>query len=160
MAALISEHQGYIYDVCLFYTKDEDKANLVKSAVLEQIWNKREKFQETSGPNSFKNWVKSVCHNSFINFTRNRHEKRKMEDVYKTGIASNLDVAAQLESRDKLIKVLNFLRSHWDEKSMNIFNLLILYGYNYDDISKETGIPTGTIKSKIFRMRASVRHLK
>lgn len=161
MAALISEHQAYIYSICLALTKEESKAELIKSAVMEKAWKNRSKFKELYGSNSFKYWIRRLCHNCFINHLRDRREKARLEDIDShVDIQSDLDLEKQLEAKEKLLMIFNYLRSNWDEKSMNVFNLRILKGYKYEDIAQETGIPLNTVRVKLFRMKASIEQFR
>jgi RNA polymerase sigma-70 factor (ECF subfamily) len=107
-------------------------------------------------------WLYGIARNLALNLVRRRSQDADtvdVEDVAHLLEAPDSDPAALVERRDLADKALAMLRS-MDPELRRTFNAVYESGNTYVLAAKELGIPTGTVRSRLARIRQEVRQLK
>lgn len=126
--------------------------------LLQETMGKAFKHIETFqlGTN-FRAWLVTIMRNLFIN----QYRKKKVRNMHLEPIDDHLysleksGVANSGESH-MMINEINAIIERLDKSYSEPFKKY-LYGYRYDEIADQMGIPVGTVKSRIFIARQKLQ---
>ena len=145
-----------LFSTALRMTGHRDRAqDLVQDSMLKAYKNFH-RFQEGT---NFRGWIYTILTNTFINDYRRRRNEPAVIDFTENPPASpdTLSVQDVEVLREKLgdeaAKALDRLPSEF----RLIFLLSTFEGFSYEEISQITGVPTGTVMSRLFRARRMMR---
>lgn len=149
--------QGNLLNFAYTLTSNRDDAyDLVQDTTLKVLDNE-EKYVDNV---NFKGWVFTIMRNLFINNYRKASRKATVSDTTEDLYLLNLPQDSGYETPDGALAV-NEIHAVIDSLSddYSIPFSLHLKGYKYDEISKETGLPLGTVKSRIYFARQRLQSL-
>jgi RNA polymerase sigma-70 factor (ECF subfamily) len=162
-AALVDEHQRFIFNLALRLLKDENEALDLTQETFVRAWTALPNFR---GQSQFRTWLyritTNLCYNRLPNLRRSLNDLG--DDVMEEIPESNFDNPAHKfesgETRKHLYKAI-------DELDAN-YKLLITLRYqnelSYEEIASTLNLPLGTVKTGIFRakeqLRKSLAHLE
>lgn len=132
------------------YCTSVDIEALVQDAFV-QAFKSRDQFRGECKPIT---WVCAIAHNLLKNsWAKNTHHNGGIpfDDCTEAFEEATPDVAEVVEQHDLINKV-DELLSAINEDWADVFRMY-LDGMPYDDIAKHMGIPVGTVRSRIFRVR-------
>lgn len=136
-------------------TKDQDRAReLVQETVVRAL---RYKDHFVVGTN-FKAWITTMMRNIFLNQRRN-WKRRKTESVGHDSLYYKLDgIHTTVNHGIHQVDVQDILKAidQLEEKVRRPF-WMHYQGYAYEEIAQELEIPLGTVKSRIFNARKSLK---
>lgn len=164
---LVRNYQKKMFNMAFRITGSmEDASEVVQDAFVAAYRNLK-RFEERS---QFSTWIYAITVNTARNRltqvrTRSRHEIDSLddpssadEDMKKFELASGdpsaLDLLGRKEQKQKVQECLNRL----DQDFREVIVLRDIQGFSYDEISAMLGIAAGTVKSRIFRARESVKN--
>lgn len=142
------------YSFALKLTRNVDDAqDLVQEASYKAF-----KYRESySLGTNFKSWVNTILKNTFIN----KYHKKKKRNVVnqpieeftfalenKHSVGNN---AIEKISMDQINDIIDGLSDKYGESFKMFYE-----GFSYDEISKQTEVPIGTVKSRIFTARKKI----
>ncbi len=146
--------------------KSEDAEDLLQDTVFKAYkhWNSFEK-----GTN-FRAWMNRIMLNTHINNVNRRRNKAVCD--FSTGECDNITYHST-EMSDTLYSYspeVVFFSTHIDERLEEAlysltdtyrlpFSLYHFEGYSYDQIAKILDVPVGTVKSRIFRARRTLKDI-
>lgn len=155
-AALVEEHQRYVYNLALRVVKDENEALDLTQETFVRAWTALPNFK---GQSQFRTWlyriVTNLCYNRLPNLRRSLKDLGDdvMEDIPEPHFNSP---ASEFES--------NETKRHLSEAIQNLdanYQLLITLRYqnelSYDEIASTLNLPLGTVKTGIFRAKEQLR---
>jgi RNA polymerase sigma-70 factor (ECF subfamily) len=157
-AVLVTEHQGYVYNLALRVLKNEQEALDLAQETFVRAWTALPNFR---GQSQFRTWlyriVTNLCYNHLPRLRRSLNELGDdvIAEIPETGI--NFSNPAQgVESRE--------LRSHLHQAIDDLdenYRLLISLRYqnelSYEEIATMLNLPLGTVKTGLFRAREQLR---
>lgn len=157
-AALVDEHQRYIYNLALRVLKDEDEALDLTQETFVRAWTALPNFR---GQSQFRTWlyriVTNLCYNRLPNLRRSLTDLG--DDVISEIPEPDLtfdNPARGFESRE--------LRSYLHNAIENLdenYRLLISLRYQnelpYEEIASMLNLPLGTVKTGLFRAKEQLR---
>lgn len=149
--------QGNLLNFAYTLTSNRDDAyDLVQDTTLKVLDNE-EKYVDNV---NFKGWVFTIMRNLFINNYRKASRKATVSDTTEDLYLLNLPQDSGYETPDGALAV-NEIHAVIDSLSddYSIPFSLHLKGYKYDEIAKETGLPLGTVKSRIYFARQRLQSL-
>jgi RNA polymerase sigma-70 factor (ECF subfamily) len=157
-AALVSEHQRYIYNLALRVLKNEEDALDLAQETFVRAWTALPNFRRQS---QFRTWlyriVTNLCYNRLPNLRRSLNELGDdvIAEIPETDAAFD-NPAHGLESRE--------LRSHLHQAIDRLdenYRLLISLRYqnelSYEEIATMLNLPLGTVKTGLFRAKEQLR---
>ena len=152
---LFHRYKNFVENVLYSYLKDWDEARDLANVVFMKVYTKLSKFKAY---NSFGGWLRIISKNTAIDYLR-RLSPGIVMDVEDEGLTSNESLTSE---GNEIVNHTTFdqLLSEFDNLSpTNRKVWKMYYGDNMRvcDISKALSIPTGTIKSMLFRTRNKIK---
>jgi RNA polymerase sigma-70 factor (ECF subfamily) len=157
-AALVSEHQRYVYNLALRVLKDEEEALDLAQETFVRAWTALPNFR---GQSQFRTWlyriVTNLCYNRLPGLRRSLNDLGEdvIAELSETDPAFD-DPARGLESGE----LRSYLHKAMDELDEN-YRLLISLRYqnemSYDEIAGTLNLPLGTVKTGLFRAKEQLR---
>ena len=148
---LIRRHQSQIRNFLRKLTGDTATADDLAQDCFLHAWNKLQTF---TGRGSFIGWLLKVAYTTFLQSKRRskRYAEILAEAAYvaETESRSYNSQADEVSDLDKLLAVLT-------EEERAIVVMSYACGLSHREISEATGLPTGTVKSVIFRSKEKIR---
>ncbi len=132
----------------------EDANDLLQDTTLKALDNE-DKFAPES---NFKGWVFTIMRNIFINNYRQSVRQATLVDITDNFYHLNLSQDSGLETPEgsySVNEITDAINSFSDEYRIP-FSMHVS-GYKYEEIAEYTGLPVGTIKSRIFTARKRLR---
>ena len=157
-AALVAQHQRYVYNLALRVLKNEQEALDLAQETFVRAWTALPNFR---GQSQFRTWlyriVTNLCCNRLPNLRRSLNELGDdvIAEIPETEI--NFGNPAQgVESRE--------LRSHLhqaidllDENYRLLISLRYQNELSYEEIATTLNLPLGTVKTGLFRAKEQLR---
>jgi len=157
-AALVTEHQRYIYDLALRVLKNEEDALDLAQETFVRAWTALPNFR---GQSQFRTWlyriVTNLCYNRLPNLRRSLNDLGDdvISELPETDPAFD-NPARGLESRE----LRSYLHKAIDDLDEN-YRLLISLRYqnelSYEEIASMLNLPLGTVKTGLFRAKEQLR---
>lgn len=155
-AALVEEHQRYVYNLALRVVKDENEALDLTQETLVRAWTALPNFR---GQSQFRTWlyriVTNLCYNRLPNLRRSLNDLGDdvMEDIPETNFGTPSQEFESKETRRHLQQVIENL----DENYRLLITLRYQNELSYDEIASTLNLPLGTVKTGIFRAKEQLR---
>lgn len=155
---LVVRHQDRIYTAVLRFCGDaEDARDIVQKAFLN-AWRRMASFK---GDSAFSTWMYRIAFNESVSFRRaggsRRHrtlEGRDGESAVEP--ADDRRPGDRLDSEENRAKVQEAL-NQLDPEERKILILKELEDRSYEEIAEILEVPKGTVRSRLFRARESLR---
>ena len=149
-------YQNYadaLFGIIVRIVKSKEIAEEVLQDTFVKIWGNASKFDESKG--RLFTWFANIARNSAIDMVRSaKYRNLQKTDSLDNPVYTNVDPNTNMEIKDAgLEKVINSM----DEKYRLIIDKLYFEGYSHSELSKELGIPLGTVKS---RLRLAIKELR
>jgi RNA polymerase sigma-70 factor (ECF subfamily) len=155
-AALVEEHQRYIYNLALRVIKDENEALDLTQETFVRAWTALPNFK---GQSQFRTWlyriVTNLCYNRLPNLRRSLNDLGDdvMEEIPETKFNAPAQEFESKETRRHLHEAIDALDAN--------YKLLITLRYqnelSYEEIASTLNLPLGTVKTGIFRAKEKLR---
>jgi RNA polymerase sigma-70 factor, ECF subfamily len=152
---LVVRHQDRIYTAVLRFCGDaEDARDIVQRAFIN-AWRRLDSFK---GDSAFSTWMYRIAFNESVSFRREGGRKRgvsldgakAVEPADDRGPGDRME---SVEAQGKVQEALNRL----DPEERKILILKELEDRSYDEIAEILEVPKGTVRSRLFRARESLR---
>jgi RNA polymerase sigma-70 factor (ECF subfamily) len=157
-AALVTEHQRYVYNLALRVLKDENEALDLAQETLVRAWTALPNFR---GQSQFRTWlyriVTNLCYNRLPNLRRSLNDLGDdiISEIPETSTAFD-NPAHGFESHE----LRSYLHKAIDALDEN-YRLLIALRYqnelSYEEIASTLNLPLGTVKTGLFRAKEKLR---
>jgi len=155
-AALVGEHQRYVFNLALRVVKDENEALDLTQETFVRAWTALPNFK---GQSQFRTWlyriVTNLCYNRLPNLRRSLADLGDdvMEDIPEPNFDNPAREFESNETRRHLHEAIQLLDSN--------YQLLITLRYqnelSYEEIAATLNLPLGTVKTGIFRAKEQLR---
>jgi RNA polymerase sigma-70 factor (ECF subfamily) len=146
---LIRRHQSQIRNFLRKLSGDFATADDLAQDCFLHAWDKLHTF---AGRGSFIGWLLKIAYTTFLQ--SKRRSKRYAEILATHGVGKSstnyTQAADEVSDLDKFLAVLN-------EEERAIVVMSYACGLSHREISEATGLPTGTVKSVIFRGKEKIR---
>ena len=155
-AALVDEHQRYVYNLALRVVKDENEALDLTQETFVRAWTALPNFK---GKSQFRTWlyriVTNLCYNRLPNLRRSLNDLGDdvMENIPETNFNNPVQEFESNETRRYLHEAIEGL----DEKYRLLITLRYQDELSYDEIASTLNLPLGTVKTGIFRAKEQLR---
>ena len=158
-AALVDEHQRYVYNLALRVVKDENEALDLTQETFVRSWTALPNFK---GQSQFRTWlyriVTNLCYNRLPNLRRSLSDLGDdvMENIAETDSTFD-NPAREFESNETRSYLLNAVEQ-LDENYRLLITLRCQSELSYEEIASTLNLPLGTVKTGIFRAKAQLRN--
>lgn len=157
---LIIKYLSFIKTTCKKYAREENKAELLKSEVLEKIWRYRNKF--IGKDEEFKFWTFRIIYNTHINNYKRSQilkfdeaEEREDNDYFTHYFFTTNHY--NYENIDYINNIYSLLENNLNPDFISTFKLSIESGLNSDELSRILKTPRGTIRRRVFEIRKFIK---
>jgi len=157
-AALVDEHQRYVYNLALRVVKDENEALDLTQETFVRAWTALPNFK---GQSQLRTWlyriVTNLCYNRLPNLRRSLNDlgDEVMEDIPET----NFNTPAQEFESNEIRRHLYQAIENLDENYRLLITLRYQNELSYDEIASTLNLPLGTVKTGIFRAKEQLRKM-
>lgn len=157
-AALVTEHQRYVYNLALRVLKDENEALDLAQETFIRAWTALPNFR---GQARFRTWlyriITNLCYNRLPGLRRSLNELGDdvVAELPDTD-ARYANPARRLESKE-LREYLGRAVENLDEHYRLLITLRYRDELSYDEIASTLNLPLGTVKTGLFRAKERLR---
>ena len=157
-AALVDEHQRYVYNLALRVVKDENEALDLTQETFVRAWTALPNFK---GQSQFRTWlyriVTNLCYNRLPNLRRSLNDLGDdvMEDI--PAIASTFANPVYEMEANETRKHLHQAVETLEENYRLLITLRYQNELSYEEIASTLNLPLGTVKTGIFRAKEQLR---
>ena len=151
MAEIFDRYGRLVYSIAFRVLKDSECAEDVMQEIFLKLWEKPGTF--TAGRGSLPAWLAVLGRNRAVDLLRRRKPSDPVDEV---ALAESTDFASETERRIILERV----RARVDtlpRDHQRPLELAFFEGLSHSEISAQTGIPLGTIKTRIRSALISLR---
>ncbi len=142
---IYDQYRGLIRRFIWHYVRNEqDVEDLVQITFLK-AWLYRDSFR---GDCLFTTWLCTIAKNTTLNFLTSRNHKMVLNGGDLDNMAHPADEILELITKDYTLYALDYL----SEEQLELVDLLLL-GYSYKQLASTLGIPIGTVRSRIHRIK-------
>ena len=155
-AALVDEHQRYVYNLALRVVKDENEALDLTQETFVRAWTALPNFK---GQSQFRTWlyriVTNLCYNKLPHLRRSLNDLGDdvMEDIPEMNFSTPANAYESNETRRHLHQAIESL----DENYRLLITLRYQNELSYEEIASTLNLPLGTVKTGIFRAKEQLR---
>ena len=133
-----------MFKVLRNYHETED---IVQQAFL-RAWEKIDTFK---GNSNFYTWLYRIGFNLAITKINSSREMQ-LDESFESTLSSSSNIEDTLENKELYVTVKNLL-DEIPEEQRTAYVLCEVDTKNYEEIAQITGVPVGTVRSRIFRAR-------
>lgn len=143
-----------VFGLLLRYLSDRPSAEDVQQQVFTEVWQKANRFDASRG--SLLTWIMSIARSRAIDHTRKR-----VPEPRDPGTAAEMAGGAGPGEIDRLIDAFQFahLLEHLPEDEADLIRYRFQNELSQSEISEQTGIPLGTVKSRMVSALGRLRTL-
>lgn len=156
LSELYDRFSKLLYGVILAVVRDTDDAEDVMQEVFVQIWRSASTYQSSLG--TPKTWMVKLAHNRAIDLLRSkRYQQRKMEvrpdeSMELSSMVANASAEnttwRETVNQERSVHLSSALANLPKEQRM-LIDLAFFHGLTHNEIAESTGIPLGTVKTRI-----------
>ena len=157
-AALVEEHQRYIYNLAWRVLKDEEEALDLAQETFVRAWTALPNFR---GQSQFRTWLyriaTNLCYNRLPNLRRSLIDLGDdvIADLPETDLT--LDNPARGYESSELRAYLHTAIENLDENYRLLISLRYQNELPYEEIARMLNLPLGTVKTGLFRAKEQLR---
>jgi RNA polymerase sigma-70 factor (ECF subfamily) len=151
MAEIFDRYAGLVYSISLRVLSDPASAEDVMQQIFYEVWERPNSF--ISGRGSLPGWLSVVARNRSIDLLRRGRPSDPVDEVVLPALG---DLSAEAERRIMMEKVRARLE-RLPADQQNSVELAFFEGLSHSEIAAQTGIPLGTVKTRIRSALLSLR---
>jgi RNA polymerase sigma-70 factor, ECF subfamily len=152
---LYSQFGGLVYSIALRVIDDPALAEEVTQDVFMKVWDKIGQFDETQA--SFPTWLSRIARNAAIDSLRKASNRKVTQSLDEQPQQFEETLASQYEDDPARHIALHSALLSLPPEQAELIRLAYFGGMSHQDIADHTGLPLGTIKSRI---RAGLQKLR
>ena len=151
-AVLVRRHQNRVYSLGLrFFRNAEDARDFAQEVFIKAF----ERLGGFRGEAKFSTWLMKVAYYHGISIQRSRKEAESLAEDYE--IPGREEGPEELHARKAATAALTEALRLLPERYRICIDLYFSFGMTYEDVSRVTDIPVGTVKSHVFRAKQALR---
>lgn len=157
-AALVSEHQRYVYNLALRLLKNEEEALDLAQETFVRAWTALPNFR---GQSQFRTWlyriVTNLCYNRLPKLRRSLNELGDDVIAEIPETETHFDNPAHSVESRELRSYLHQAIDRLDEHYRLLISLRYQNELSYEEIAVMLNLPLGTVKTGLFRAKEQLR---
>lgn len=150
LVRLYDSFGGLVFSIAVRIIHDETAAEEITQDVFMKVWDKAIQFDPSQA--SFATWISRIARNTAIDALRKRKSRQPEHGIFsieENPIAFEQTLAAQYsDDPTQTIAIYNALGDLPQEQAQLIY-YAYFGGMTHNDIAEHTGVPLGTVKSRI-----------
>lgn len=152
---LINVHKERVFNYCLRMAGNYHLAEELAQEVFVRVYRNIAGYDWRKA--ALSTWIYTISHNTCLNYLRNskKDQHQAFAETYMDKYPSAEDQYLVIEDRERMIRALNALLL--EEKELVLMKDYL--GLKYREVGQITGVPAGTVKSRLHQVRAKVRKL-
>jgi RNA polymerase sigma-70 factor (ECF subfamily) len=163
---LVRRHKGPVFNLCYRFLGDRQDAEDSAQDIFVKVYRSLRGFRFRS---SFSTWLYRISVNTCINRVGSLEYRSRKKSVQLDSVVDHnysypsMDTevkietpAAELERKERMKLIQNAINS-LPVKQKTLIVLRDIEGLSYDEITRITGLRTGTLKSRLSRARLYLR---
>jgi RNA polymerase sigma-70 factor (ECF subfamily) len=155
MQTLFARHRTAVYRWLLRFVGNEAVAEDLLSDVFLDVWRQADRFQARS---SVSTWLLAIARFKALSARRTRKDAELDETIEATVAdpADNPEVMLEKKNREELVRAaLNNLSPEHKE----VIDLVYYHEKSVDECAQILGVPSGTVKTRMFYARKKVKEM-
>ncbi|MBL7727801.1 MAG: sigma-70 family RNA polymerase sigma factor [Dinghuibacter sp.] len=143
---LYEKYSGALYSIILQVIPENETASDLLQEVFVSIWKKIGMYDSSKG--RLFTWMLNVSRNAAIDKLRSKSYKNSLQNrEFDSSVHINTGTTATALNTDAigLRKMVNELKKEYKE----VLELSYFQGFTHEEVSKQLGIPLGTVKTRI-----------
>jgi RNA polymerase sigma-70 factor (ECF subfamily) len=152
---LFARHSARIYRFVLRITGNAALSEDIVSEVFLEVWRRPGRFE---GKSQVSTWMFAIARNKALQALRSRGQKPSDEDGAADVVDGADDPEAVLHEKSRSI-VLRKCLSRLSPIQREIVDLVYYHEKSVAEVAQIVGIPTGTVKTRMFRARSRIAEL-
>jgi RNA polymerase sigma-70 factor (ECF subfamily) len=155
MRTLFARHRTAVYRWLLRFVGNEAVAEDLLSDVFLDVWRQADRFQARS---SVSTWLLAIARFKALSARRTRKDAELDETIEATVAdpADNPEVMLEKKNREELVRAaLNNLSPEHKE----VIDLVYYHEKSVDECAQILGVPSGTVKTRMFYARKKVKEM-
>lgn len=152
---LYDNYSRALYGVTFKMVQDSDVAEDILQEVFIKIWEHIDKYDSSKG--TLFTWMINITRNSCRDYFRSKHYQTQLlvsENSLEKINIGNKDCCVTYQDENY---ELHQLTQRLEAKYKQIIDLVYIYGYSQEEVSKMLNLPIGTIKT---RSRTAIKILR
>jgi RNA polymerase sigma-70 factor (ECF subfamily) len=141
--ALYDQFKSMVFSICWRYTGNRSEAEDVFQEVFIRIF---QRIDQLNDPAALEGWIRRISVNACLNAIKERTKLRSESWDESLEIGKEDDSALHYEDLMNLVQKL-------PPQYRLVFNLSVIEGYNFEEISEQLGISESTVRSNLHRAR-------
>ena len=149
---IIENNKQNVRNIIRLITKETNED--LEQEVFVKVWKNQDKYTEKG---SFKTWINTIAKNLSKDYLKSAYKRVQTNSTADGEVINSIkdskatpDGALMAKIRQKrIIQAIEELKPKFKEVIM----LYDIEGYSYDQIAEELGVPTGTVKSRIYNAK-------
>ncbi len=143
MAQLYDRYSSVVYSVALRVLGETSAAEDVLQEIFMQLWRNPGSFD--SGRGNLAPWLAVITRNRAVDMLRKRRPQTEMTE---TVVSVEPDMAGDAD-RGRTVEKVRAVLKEMPAQQRSALEMAYFEGYSHSEISKKTGEPLGTIKTRI-----------
>ena len=143
LSQMYDMYSGALYGVVLRIVQSPELAQQVIQDTFLKVWRSSASYDHTKG--RLFTWLLNIARNTAIDATRTAHFRNRQK-------TENTDALVHRPGNETLNPDHLGLReavASLDEKYKSLIDLIYFKGYTQEEVAEETGIPIGTVKTRL-----------
>lgn len=149
-----------LYSLCFSFIQNREASEDVLHEVYLKVWNRAASYDQTKGPPMA--WLTRIARNSAIDWIRAQKRRLTTGDDQLTMVADQSENAEEMLIRVQLSENVRQQVDDLASPDADLIRRAYLRGMTYSEVAIETGLPLGTVKTRIRRglriMRERMTH--
>ena len=144
-----------LYGICLKVVRNREGAEDVLQEVYIKVWNRAAGFDPDKG--SPMAWLSLIARNAAIDRVRARARRKSAGDGALATVEDDGELAETRLVRESEAEMLSGHLTDLDEPERSYIYDAYMGGLSYSQVAEKTGVPLGTVKTRIRRGLAKLR---
>jgi len=155
MEILYDRYEKLIYTFAFRLTKNHSVAEEVVQEVFFKIWNTHAAYDANKG--KFSSWLLSISRNAAMDLIKKHSKNQHAEFEDRDSLIDSSQLPEEYAEENEQNSSINKAITRLKEDQQEMIQLFYFKGLSHEKIADRTGLPLGTVKSRI---RLALKHLK
>ena len=149
IGVLFARHQVKIYRFLVRMVKNQSVAEELVNETFVEIWRCAAKFEGRSAPTT---WMFSIARYKALNTLRKRSDE-ELDEIKTAKIADHSDDPEVTTMKGNKAEILQQCLTKLSNEHREVVDLVYYHEKSIDEISEIVGVPSGTVKTRLFHAR-------